>query len=235
MTAKGDASGRRGRGRPPLVGSDEVLMAARKMLSERSAATFSVRRLAEALSVTPGAIYARFGTKNELLAQAYLQRLKELNDRFRSRSGEDDASVEDLLRLLSGPLSDLRADFSLRFEMEGGPVHGVRSATWDGLRREYLTLVHRVYGQIRRAAARDGHSLATGTLAERLVWSLLSSGTSERNAEVFGHRNSSYFRFMARCLVDALGGRDEHSGKSGPIRSGYGSTLGRTPTLEEEP
>lgn len=191
-------------------------MAARKLLTEHSAASFTIRRLAASLSVTPGAIYARFGTKNELLAQAYLQRLRELNDQFRTHPAPESGSLEDLLQTLSGPLTDLRTDFALRFEMEGGPAHGVRSTTWDQLRREYLRLVHRVYGLIRAAAESPGHRLIGGTLAERLVWSLLSSGTTERNAAVYGHRNQTYFRFLARSLVSALG--DGSPGGSGPLR-----------------
>lgn len=201
---------RRGRGRPQAVASDVALTTARRMLVEQSAASFSIRRLADALSVTPGVLYARFGTRNELLAQAYLQGLRELNVQLRTVGSAEAESLEDLLRDLSVPLSRLRTDFAVRFEVEGGPAHGVRSSTWRELRQEYLKLIRRVYALIRRAAAAQGHHLMGGSLAERLVWSLLSSGTSDRNAAVYGHRNSAYFRFLAQSMVAALsspGGR----------------------------
>lgn len=194
----------RQRGRPPLVQSDQVLVAARKILSERSAATFSIRRLAADLSVAPATLYARFGTKNELLAQAYLHRIRELRGEFSSVPGLETRSLDELLMFLSAPLYDLRLDFAVRFEIEGGPAHGVRSSTWRTLRRQYLLLVHQVHAVISRAAEREGHRLQGGSLAERLLWSLLSSGTSDRNAQVYGHRNDSYFRFLARAIVAAL-------------------------------
>lgn len=194
----------RPRGRPQLVGSDQVLMAARRMLSQRSAATFSIRRLADELSVAPATLFLRFGTKNELLAQAYLQHVQEMRIQFRQMPDPDRQTLEDLIQLLSGPLSDLRLDFAVRFEIEGGPVHGVRSSTWRSLRDEYLKLVRQVHSMIRAAARREGHDLIGGSLAERLVWSLLSAGTSDRNAQVYGHKNSTYFRFLARAIIASL-------------------------------
>jgi AcrR family transcriptional regulator len=195
----------RPRGRPQLVQSDQVLAAARKLLSERSAATFSIRRLADELSVAPATLYARFGTKNELLAQAYVQRLEELRAEFSALPAPEQQSLGDLLHLLSAPLHDLRLDFALRFEIEGSPAHGVRSTTWRTLRREYLRLVHQVYTMISQAAQQEGWHLQGGSLAERLLWSLLSSGTSDRNAQVYGHKNVSYFRFMAQAITASLG------------------------------
>lgn len=209
---KRSETGRKARGRPQLVHSDQVLIVARKMLSERNAASFSVRRLADLLDLAPATLYGRFGTKNELLAQAYLQRLKELRLQFRSHPEASERSLEQLLRLMSEPLSDLRLDFAVRFEIEGGPVHGVRSATWRQLRTAYLGLVHEVHRIVRDAALRQGHDLVGGSVAERLLWSLLSSGTSDRNAQVFGHKNASYFRFMARTIVLALS--PEHLGRT---------------------
>lgn len=200
---------RRGRGRPPLVEPDDVVLAARKMLSGQSAASFSVRRLAVALSVTPGTIYARFGTKNELLAQAYLHRIAELAGELGSGTDLADLPLEELLGRLGPRLSGLRADFAVRFELEGGPAQGVRSETWRKLRRSYLQLVSRVYRLIRAASAREGHDLVGGTLAERFVWSVLSSGISERNARVFGHGNATYYRFLANSIVAALSRQTE--------------------------
>ncbi len=185
------------------MSSDSVLEAARKLLSEETAATFSLRKLAAVLGVSPGVLHARFGTKNELLAHVYLQRLRELGRSF--RAGDLDAlELEDLLRALSVPLSDLRTEFAVRFEIEGAPAQGVRSSTWQSLRDEYLVVIRRVYGLVQGAAARQGTTLIGGRLAERLIWSLLSGGTSDRNARVFGHRNSSYFRFLARSILTAL-------------------------------
>lgn len=212
---------RKGRGRPQAVTSEEVLDAARKMLSEKSAASFSIRRLADSLSVTPGVLHARFGTKNELLARVYLSRLQELHQQFLRRP-EGGGTLEELLRDLSLPLSDLREDFALRFEVEGGPAQGVSSTTWKELREAYLKLVHRVYLLIGRAAAAEGHALIGGSLAERLAWSLLSSGTSERNARVYGHRNAAYFRFLARSVVAALGADARQGRPGGPPRARSG-------------
>ena len=186
------------------MSTEAVLTATRRYLSEHSAASLNIRGLADGLNVAPATIYARFGTKNELLAQAYLQHLRELDIELQEAKALEHESLEQLLCDLSEPMSGLRRDFAVQFEIEGGPARGVRSATWIDLREAYRAVVRRVYGLIRDAAARQGHHLAGGTLAERLVWSLLSSGSRDRNAPVWGHRNDSYFRFLAKTIVVAL-------------------------------
>lgn len=180
-----------------------MITTARRVLSEGTAADFSIRRLAEMLEVAPATLFARFGTKQEVLALAYLHELLEAEEKFQAIEG--DLTFDEILHIVAPTLSALRTDFALRFEIEGGPMPGVRSETWDALGEAHRTLVRTVWLLLRDASARDGLSLMGGSLAERLVWSLLSSGTDERNAVVYGHQNSSYFRFLAKAIKTALG------------------------------
>jgi hypothetical protein len=140
--------------------------------------------------------------RQELLAQAYIERLVELDAELRARLSR--GGLATVLGKLSGPLTQLRTDFAVRFEFEGAPARGVRPETWQAMRIAFRQLIATVYALVAAAARRDGVELVSGTFAERIVWSALATGASERNADVFGHSNASYFRFLAGALSAAL-------------------------------
>ena len=82
------------------MSNEAILDATRAMLNEVVFADFSVRELAKALGVVPGTIYARFGTKDELLVQLYIQTLDRVSDLLDDFAVTPDVRVVDAVRAM---------------------------------------------------------------------------------------------------------------------------------------
>jgi AcrR family transcriptional regulator len=192
-------------GRPPLVSTEEMLAEAATRVSEVGASEFSIRELAKALNLVPGTIHARFGTKQELLAVLYLQRIAKAQEMLADLPGKALTDVACLLEATSPDLSMLRREFVLHFEGNGKARRPrLQAATWDALKVSFRELLDQFYDCFRDAAANEGVTVVGGTQAKRLLWTLASTVDSQRSALAFGHTDLNYRRFVGRTLLSAL-------------------------------
>ncbi len=191
-------------GRPQLVSTADMLAAARRLLSEVGAAEFSVRELAKSLGLVPGTIHARFGSKHELLALLYLQRITSAEGALQALRPNQIADVAAFLTAMSGHLSTLRREFVLHVEGDARFAPPLRAATWDSLKLSFRAFSDHLYERFREAAANEGVTVIGGSQAKRLVWTLASTMESVRSSMTFDHADTSYRRFVARSLLASL-------------------------------
>jgi AcrR family transcriptional regulator len=174
------------------------------MLSEVPFHDFSVRELAKSLDVVPGTIYARFGTKDELLVQLYIQTLDRVSDLLDAFVVTPEVVVVDVVRAIAPTVGKLHRDFGTYFDAYPRGRESVQDATWGRLQSRFQRLSRKLHATVSAAAANEGVTLVGGTLAERLVWTLVTSVSRQRTATAYGHRNASYERFVAQSLLTAL-------------------------------
>jgi len=188
-------------GRPQLVSSSEILAEARRMVTRMGVDDFSVRELAKSLGLVPGTIHARFGNKDELLAQLYIHGIDS------ARQVLEDVPVTDVagyLGTLSHHLPALRREFVMHFERDrASPAH-LSAPTWTQLREAFSLLSDTVYRRFREAAAAESVTVMDGSAAERLVWTVSSTLDSVRSELAFGHSEDDYRNFVAQVLLTAL-------------------------------
>jgi AcrR family transcriptional regulator len=200
------------------VTNEAILDATRAMLTEVPFADFSVRELAKALGVVPGTIYARFGTKDELLVQLYIQTLDQVSDMLDEYEVTPEVRVVDAVRAIAPSVGRLQRDFGTYFDAYPQGRESVREATWAKLQSRFQRLSRKLHATISAAAAHEGVKLASGSLAERLMWTLVTSVSRQRTATAYGHRNVNYERFVAQSLLTALRA-DGRTGRRGGARS----------------
>jgi AcrR family transcriptional regulator len=177
------------------------------MLTEVPFADFSVRELAKKLGVVPGTIYARFGTKDELLVQLYIQTLDRVSDLLDAFAVTPDVRVVDAVREIAPAVGKLQRDFGTYFDAFPHGRDSVRPGTWDRLQSHFQRMSRKLHATISAAAANEGVKLVGGSLAERLMWTLVTSVSRQRTATAYGHSNANYERFVAQSLLTALGRR----------------------------
>jgi AcrR family transcriptional regulator len=178
------------------------------MLAEVPFHDFSVRELAKALGVVPGTIYARFGTKDELLVQLYIQTLDGVSDMLDGFEVTPAVTVVDAVRAIAPSVGRLQRDFGTYFDAYPQGRESVREATWGRLQSRFQRMSRKLHATISAAAANEGVTLVSGSLAERLMWTLVTSVSRQRTATAYGHRNANYERFVAQSLVTALAKRN---------------------------
>jgi AcrR family transcriptional regulator len=183
------------------------------MLADVPFADFSVRELAKTLGVVPGTIYARFGTKDELLVQLYIQTLDRVSDRLDAFAVTPEVTVVDAVAEIAPTVGKLQRDFGTYFDAFPQGRESVQQATWARLQSRFQRLSRKLHTTVSAAAANEGVTLVRGTLAERLMWTLVTSVSRQRTATAYGHRNVSYERFVAQALLTAL--RADGGGGSG--------------------
>jgi AcrR family transcriptional regulator len=187
-----------------VISDETILAAAGHLLDAKSWFAFSVRELAKQLGLAPGTIYARFGNKDELVAKVYLARIDEACAFMDSLAGDATRSMPQLLATVAPTVARLRRDFELQFERPETHESHVQAATWDELQSHFRRLTGKLHGRVCEAAAKEGIALTSGSQAERFVWAMLASCGTGRTAFAFGHRNESYYRFVAHSLLMAL-------------------------------
>lgn len=191
------------RGRSITVTNAEILHATESMLSEIAHDDFSVRELAKVLGVVPGTIYARFGTKDELLARLHVQLMDDVIARLNDLARDPDVSVATVVSAVWPQLGDLQRRFTISFD-EHLHDSSVQPETWRHMRAQFRRMSHRLYSVVQMAAKNEGVTLAGGTLRERLLWTMLASINRTLTGSTLGHQNESYERFIATALVAAL-------------------------------
>jgi AcrR family transcriptional regulator len=216
MTERSSAN----RGR--TIDNDEVIEAARVMLLSVNVGEFSVRELAKSMGLVPGTIYARFGTKDELLAQLYLARLEAMMRRVDAIDPQQITTMDGLVAELAPEVGKLRHEFEIHFMRDAAPKPAVRDETWGVLQERFRVLSRKLYAQVRRVAANEGVTVVTGSVARRYVWAALASVPIGQSDVAYRHRNSSYRRFVSRSLLAALAAPADGS----VARSGNGEADG---------
>lgn len=196
------------------IANDEVLAAARELLRTVSVVDFSVRELAKAMGLVPGTIYARFGTKDELLGQLYLGRMDDFLAHLDQLQPSKVASMAALVDAVGSQVGKLRHEFELHFMRDTEPAPAVQEATWEEMQSRFRSLSKALYGRIREAAANEGVTLVKGSLAQRYVWTVLASVPITQSAVAHGHRNQSYARFVAAALLASLRADEGADGRS---------------------
>jgi AcrR family transcriptional regulator len=188
-------------GRPQLVSSDEILAQARRMVSAVGVDDFSVRELAKSLGLVPGTIHARFGNRDELLAQLYIQRLHSCRLIIEAARPAD---VLDYLEVLSQHLPALRREFILHFERDRVTGPNLSVETWSALKAAFTQLSSVVYQRFSEAAAAESVAVLSGPAAQRLVWTVASALDWVRYEDAFSYREDEYRRFVAHTLLTSL-------------------------------
>lgn len=184
--------------------NEAILDATRAMLTEVPFQDFSVRVLAKSLGVVPGTIYARFGSKDELLVQLYIQYMDHVSDLLDEVVVTPEVTVADAVRIIAPTVGRLQRDFGTHFDAYPQDRDSVRPATWGQLQARFQRMSRKLHTTISAAAANEGVRLTGGTLAERFMWTLVTSVSRQRTATAYGHRNVSYERFVAQALLTAL-------------------------------
>jgi AcrR family transcriptional regulator len=184
--------------RTTTVTNEAIIDATRAMLAEVPFRDFSVRELAKALAVVPGTIYARFGTKDELLVQLYIQTLDGVSEMLDGFEVTPAVTVVDAVRAIAPSVGRLQRDFGTYFDAYPPGRESVRDATWARLQTHFQRMSRRLHATISAAAANEGVTLLSGSLAERLLWTLVTSASRQRTAAAYGHRNANYERFVAQ-------------------------------------
>jgi AcrR family transcriptional regulator len=174
------------------------------MLTEVPFQDFSVRELAKSLGVVPGTIYARFGTKDELLVQLYIQTMDGVADFVDAFDVTPEVTVVEAVRAIAPTVGKLQRDFGTYFDAYPQGRESVQPATWGRLQSRFQRLSRKLHATISAAAANEGVTLTGGTLAERLLWTMVTSVSRQRTATAYGHRNVNYERFVAQALLTAL-------------------------------
>lgn len=186
------------------------------MLAEVPFQDFSVRELAKWLGVVPGTIYARFGTKDELLVQLYIQSMDRVSDQLDELVVTPEVTVVEAVRAVAPTVGKLQRDFGTYFDAYPQGRESVREGTWGQLQSSFQRMSRKLHARISAAAANEGITLVRGSLAERLMWTMVTSVSRQRTATAYGHRNANYERFVAQALVTALrsdpGGRSSERG-----------------------
>lgn len=199
MTAVRAAASNRGRS----IDNDEIIEAARVMLLTVDVADFSVRELAKSLRVVPGTIYARFGTKDELLAQMYRLRIDAMIAEVDAIDVTKIVSMRDLVDHLALDVWTMRHEFETRLTRDV-PPQAVQTETWRQVLARFAVLSNRVYAHAQRVAANEGVVLVGGAAARRFFWSALSSVAIPQSDRAYRQRNATYRRFVANALLAAL-------------------------------
>lgn len=202
------------------MSNEAILDATRAMLTEVPFQDFSVRELAKSLGVVPGTIYARFGTKDELLVQLYIQTMDRVSDLLDEIVVTPEVTVADAVRIIAPTVGKLQRDFGTYFDAYPQGRESVQSATWGRLQSRFQRMSRKLHNTISAAAANEGVRLTGGTLAERMLWTLVTSVSRQRTATAYGHRNVSYERFVAQALVTALRADPPHGASSEPLGEG---------------
>jgi AcrR family transcriptional regulator len=162
---------------------------------------FSVRELAKSLGLVPGTIHARFGNRDELLAQLYIQRLDSCRLVIEDARPAD---VLDYLEILSQHLPALRREFILHFERDRVTGPNLSAKTWSELKVVFTQLSNTVYQGFREAAAAESVAVLNGPAAQRLLWTVASALDWVRYEDAFSYREDEYRRFVARTLLTSL-------------------------------
>ncbi len=186
------------------IDNAEVLRTARQMLSTVGVHEFSVRELAKEMGLVPGTIYARFGTKDELVAQLFIGRLEEMVATIDALDASRMASVEAFVALVAPEIGGIRHEYERHFVRDREGRGGIDERTWEEVRRCYRMLSARLHRVLTEVAANLGVEVIQGTLAQRYVWSVLASVPVISSARTYGHQNSSYSRFAAQALLRTL-------------------------------
>jgi AcrR family transcriptional regulator len=189
--------------RSRAIDNEEIIEAARVMLLSVDVADFSVRELAKTLGVVPGTIYARFGTKDELLAQLYSSRISAMIAEVDAIDPTKVVTMRDLVDHLALDVWTMRHEFETRFTRDLPPP-AVQSDTWRLLLSRFAVLSNRVYAQAQRVAANEGVTLVGGAAARRFFWSALSSVSILQSDFAYRQRNNTYRRFVVQALLGAL-------------------------------
>jgi AcrR family transcriptional regulator len=186
-----------------IIDNDEIIEAARVMLLSVDVSDFSVRELAKSLGVVPGTIYARFGTKDELLAQLYQSRIDAMIEDVDAIDPTKVVTMRDLVDHLALDVWTMRHEFETRFTRDLPPP-AVQADTWRLLLSRFAVLSNRVYAQAQRVAANEGFTLVGGAAARRFFWSSLSSVSILQSDIAYRQRNATYRRFVVQALLAAL-------------------------------
>jgi AcrR family transcriptional regulator len=178
---------------------EDIVEAARPMLREGLADTFSVRELARALGVVPGTIYARFGTRDELLARVYIEWMREVIEQLDALDVTATGMAEAVQRLapLVGGLDD-------RFQQQPLPRENIYPETWRQMTFLFRKQARVLYAKLQESAGAEGLTLISGSLAEHTAWSMIAAAQRERTAHAFGHTQERFTRFVAETLAATL-------------------------------
>lgn len=190
------------RTRGPETG--DVLAAARAMIATIPVGEFSVRELAKSMGVVPGTIYARFGSKDELLAQVFLERIDQLLGELGAGELEPVDTLEEFVAVFSPRISRIRLEFELHFMHEAAGAPAVTPETWKELRARFAVLSRALYTQFAKLASAEGVTLAQSSMARRLMWNVLASITIPQSDVAYRHSNLAYRRFVTTALLNAL-------------------------------
>jgi AcrR family transcriptional regulator len=193
-----------------IIDNDEIIEAARVMLLSVDVSDFSVRELAKSLGVVPGTIYARFGTKDELLAQLYRSRIDAMIAEVDAIDPTKVVTMRDLVDHLALDVWTMRHEFETRFTRDLPPP-AVQTDTWRQLLSRFAVLSNRVYAQAKRVAANEGVTLVGGAAARRFFWSSLSSVSILQSDIAYRQRNATYRRFVVQALLAALARKPGHT------------------------
>jgi AcrR family transcriptional regulator len=186
------------------VTNEAILAATQAMLVDVPFVDFSVRELAKVLGVVPGTIYARFGTKDELLVQLYIQKIDGVSDFLDELEVTAAVTVLDAVRAIAPVVGKLQRDFGTHFDAYPQGRGSVQDTTWDTLQSRFQRMSRKLHATVSAAAVNEGVAVSSGTLAERLMWTLVTSVSRQRTATAYGHRNANYERFVAQALLTAL-------------------------------
>jgi AcrR family transcriptional regulator len=191
------AAGRR------ITPPEDIVEAARVMLRNGPADAFSVRELARTMELVPGTIYARFGTRDELLARVYIEWLREVIVDLEAFD-VDSIGMADAVEQLAPLVGDLDG----RFQHKPLPRENLNPDTWRELTFLFREQAHVLYRKLQAAAKGQGISLTNGSLAEHLAWTMIAAAQRSRTAEAFGHTQQQFARFVAGALATTLAVKD---------------------------
>ena len=195
---------RRTTNRSHPIHHDEVINAARVMLGQVPVGEFSVRELAKSMGVVPGTIYSRFGTKDELLAQLFRQRIDAMIVRIDEIDRQQIATIAQFIDALAPEIGRIRLEFEHHFMREAGGAPGVTEDTWRLLRSRFKVLSLATYAELTRVAANEGVVVQQTSVGRRLMWNLVASVPIRQSDLAYRHSNATYRRFVAGALLRAL-------------------------------
>ena len=100
------------------------------------------------LGVVPGTIYARFGTKDELLVQLYIQTLDGVSDLLDGFEVTPAVTVADAVRAIDPSVGRLQRDFGTYFDAYPPGRESVREATWARLQSRFQRMSRKLHATI---------------------------------------------------------------------------------------